>query len=639
MPPSLAVEEEQRYRDGRSTSAAPDLPPPASLLPPLPQPSLSNAQKPMTNGSPTNYFEQLDKGDIPNISRPGNRAGQPSFLKNTGDGVIRTPGPAQMVSPKEAFKDYTNVTGIKEEPKVNAAMTSSNGGSASYNALMQALGNSQQMQKNLSTASSLHSNLGDVKPIQALPPMPPQPQAQSNLPPPPAYAMFAGYQPAPQQQVAPSLPSTLNYQSAPAPLAFHDGGFFSNQAMLASMAAAEQNAKNAATAAAAPSIASNHPFAQHFPPQQQQQQYQAQQHAAAAAQLPLPNLANYPYSNPSSANAYGNLPLATTDLVSQHFGPPGSNGPADVPVTSGRKRGRPKGSVNGTLRRTGSGGKGSRSNIRGTNAGTDDTSEDDYGVGRSESVQSSSGRPIRAKAGDRSQRQDDQSKLTMSSSYYSDPNQSLASDYAYNNGHASSDAAAAAAAASALAGERAPDEGLGSIQDEDSASDEEGDEWVAEDSDDSFGKPAKKKPKRTTASSASINIPNLAGGPSNSSLPQPGQARSARSGPAGSVAGLDAEGNPVSESSPGSTGTGHGHGRSRQQAPPGTGNILCDYVDAKTGVRCPVKFRRPYDQARHMETVHNAAVEKVKWSCGTCKKQFSRKDALIRHGRISAHPT
>lgn len=67
------------------------------------------------------------------------------------------------------------------------------------------------------------------------------------------------------------------------------------------------------------------------------------------------------------------------------------------------------------------------------------------------------------------------------------------------------------------------------------------------------------------------------------------------------------------------------HGRS------GHGSIKCDFVDPQTGERCDVVFRRPYDLARHKETIHEAkGKKKQQWVCGQCKGSFSRKDALMR---------
>ncbi|SCV69852.1 BQ2448_1246 [Microbotryum intermedium] len=58
------------------------------------------------------------------------------------------------------------------------------------------------------------------------------------------------------------------------------------------------------------------------------------------------------------------------------------------------------------------------------------------------------------------------------------------------------------------------------------------------------------------------------------------------------------------------------------------------------GSICGVVFRRPYDLARHRETIHGEggkAGKKHDWICKQCGGSFSRKDALIRHGRIRTH--
>ncbi|KAG0144253.1 hypothetical protein CROQUDRAFT_108618 [Cronartium quercuum f. sp. fusiforme G11] len=71
------------------------------------------------------------------------------------------------------------------------------------------------------------------------------------------------------------------------------------------------------------------------------------------------------------------------------------------------------------------------------------------------------------------------------------------------------------------------------------------------------------------------------------------------------------------------------------------GSIRCDHVDKSTGVTCDTVFRRPYDLARHKETIHDQGgpgnSRKPQWICKKCNGGFSRKDALIRHRRIRNH--
>lgn len=69
--------------------------------------------------------------------------------------------------------------------------------------------------------------------------------------------------------------------------------------------------------------------------------------------------------------------------------------------------------------------------------------------------------------------------------------------------------------------------------------------------------------------------------------------------------------------------------------------IRCPHVNTD-GTTCGVVFRRPYDLARHRETIHGETAEgkatkKVEWTCKGCGGTFSRKDALIRHARIRGH--
>ncbi|KAK4048755.1 hypothetical protein OIV83_004521 [Microbotryomycetes sp. JL201] len=73
--------------------------------------------------------------------------------------------------------------------------------------------------------------------------------------------------------------------------------------------------------------------------------------------------------------------------------------------------------------------------------------------------------------------------------------------------------------------------------------------------------------------------------------------------------------------------------------PDAPGGIACPHVN-KDGSVCGTVFRRPYDLARHRETIHNEGIKtgkKVEWTCKECGGSFSRKDALIRHARIRNH--
>lgn len=76
---------------------------------------------------------------------------------------------------------------------------------------------------------------------------------------------------------------------------------------------------------------------------------------------------------------------------------------------------------------------------------------------------------------------------------------------------------------------------------------------------------------------------------------------------------------------------GGGHGRKMTQ------QHRCDKV-LHNGRPCLKSFTRPYDLARHQETIH--ARERKVFKCDKCKdnsKTFSRMDALSRHMRIK-HP-
>lgn len=67
------------------------------------------------------------------------------------------------------------------------------------------------------------------------------------------------------------------------------------------------------------------------------------------------------------------------------------------------------------------------------------------------------------------------------------------------------------------------------------------------------------------------------------------------------------------------------------------GTIPCPFVSSD-GRACGVVFRRPYDLARHKETIHgDGTKKKPAWVCSVCQGTFSRKDALLRHCRIRSH--
>lgn len=94
---------------------------------------------------------------------------------------------------------------------------------------------------------------------------------------------------------------------------------------------------------------------------------------------------------------------------------------------------------------------------------------------------------------------------------------------------------------------------------------------------------------------------------------------------------------------------------------------VCDYVSPLSGEACRTEFHRPYDLARHRETIHAReeallvkqgrlkkeqcivlyrevdpakSLATVEWKCegkNGCGSLFSRKDALLRHKRIRGH--
>lgn len=80
-----------------------------------------------------------------------------------------------------------------------------------------------------------------------------------------------------------------------------------------------------------------------------------------------------------------------------------------------------------------------------------------------------------------------------------------------------------------------------------------------------------------------------------------------------------------------------------------TAAIRCQFVLSSSTI-CNVPFKRPYDLARHEETIHGVFTNakkskagklpqgKVVWVCESCKgSSFSRRDALLRHQRLRNH--
>lgn len=456
-----------------------------------------------------------------------------------------------------------------------------------------------------------------------------------------------------------SLPPLPNYQSAPAPLAFNDGSFFSHQAILASLQA-EENAKAAAAAAAVMGFQNGN-----WTGGNGQQQGQGQNgnnsygnfNAQPGQQQQAGGLP--PFAAPGGTSVLGDFSFE------QHFGPPPPAGNSPDASTSSRKR------IKGG--KSGSRGSLSRSNSTTSNNGTGRNKAmaaearalqgGQYGgafnFGAYGSNNNNVGVPAMGGINDlldAEGEEDDDSKPQFNSrgmpkrksaSAARELAQAQQKDHTEEYEYQGFVPKGSGIAGGLVAGGALPPSanlGAGGVpggdESDDSDDDDDGDEWVAEESDDSYGRKKKGGNKRGRKSGAKASL-------------TPAEAEALRAASpttaAAALASVNANGTfdfsgllgDYSVGSPDSSSGTPGPSKKRKSnaAPPGSGNISCDYVDPKTGERCPVKFRRPYDQARHMETVHSGQADKTKWACITCKKSFSRKDALIRHGRISSHPT
>lgn len=460
-----------------------------------------------------------------------------------------------------------------------------------------------------------------------------------------------------------SLPPLPNYQSAPAPLSFNDGSFFSHQALLASLQA-EEHAKAAAAAAAVMGFQNGNWTGANGQQQGQQQQGQngnnygnfggqpGQQQPQQGQQGGLPPFAG----GPAGSSVLGDFSFE------QHFGPPPPAGNSPDASTSSRKRikGGKSGSRGGLSRSnstTSNNGNGGRNKAMAAEARALGNNGPyggafNFGAYGNNNV----GVPGTGNEFDAEGEEDEDSKPQFNSrgmpkrksaSAARELAQAQQQDQGEEYEYQGFVPKGSGTAGGVIAGGAPPSAGLGTGtgagDDSDDSDDDDGDEWVAEESDDSYGRKKKAGNKRGRKSGTGAKA---------SLTPAEAEALRAASPTtaAAALASVNANGTfdfsgllgDYSVGSPDSTSGTPGPATKKRKsnaAPPGSGNISCDYVDPKTGERCPVKFRRPYDQARHMETVHSGQAEKAKWACITCKKSFSRKDALIRHGRISSHPT
>lgn len=654
-----------------------------------------------------------------NQQRPNVRAGQPSFLKNTGDGVIRTPGPGQMTqlqgsprqqqmqmpppqqrqgSPMQQSAQYNPQVQTQQQqrdiqvPQMSLPQMPSpqqpqqnsfqaqlqqppppgqafDGSEAQLLAALgashplaqqgspqnrgQQLPNSQQQQQQRAMQHmGKQGSPQQQRQLQTQPAPQPMTVQQQNAARQAAYQGFMAHPPptgpnsstdiqvpqanAPTSNVGTpsagqsSLPPLPNFQSAPAPLAFNDGSFFSHQAILASLAAEEQ-AKAAAAAAAVMGFQNGTWFGGNGQQQQQQNggnnqgQYNfaqpgqaGQQQQQQGQQNQLPN-----FAAPGTSSVLGDFSFE------QHFGAPTPTGNSPDASTSSRKRIKGK-----------SGSRGSQPQYNGAfNFGTYAANSSAHPNNNEFEVD---GEEDDTKPQFNSRGIQKRKSASTARELVQAQQKDHGEEYEYQGYVPKGSGTPGGVTGAALP----PPANLGPggrEQSDDSDDDDDGDEWVAEESDDSYGKKKKGGNKRGRKSMSSKYA---------SLTPAEAEALRAASPTtaAAALASVNANGQfdfsqllgDYSVGSPDSaSGSTPGASKKRKSnaAAPGSGNISCDYVDPKTGERCPVKFRRPYDQARHMETVHSGTAEKSKWACITCKKSFSRKDALIRHGRISNHAT